>query len=701
MSESSSTASSRRTSRARVPSDASTVVDPSSVGATDDGQLKPVDSTSLKESTAQSRPGTGTAPPLTRTRSRRSVNAPPPPAMRRANTASAIARRPSVTTVKSFGSMGMSQKEIYGDAPADLVQLERIRTMETVASLYRNITRDEGEMSAPNDGQELVEIDPELVTWDGPDDPENPRNWVRSKKWRATIAISIYTFLGPFSSSILSPAVPKICAAFGVTDRTVAALMVSIFVLAWAIVPLLVAPMSEIFGRRVVLHVSIFVLLIFNVACGLSQDLTQILVFRFLAGAGGAGPLAIGAGVVADIWNDDERTAAIGLFSIGPTLGPIAAPVISGWIAMSLKWQWVFWILTIVNGAVFAFGLVMLEETYAPVLLQWKARKLRKETQNPGLHTVFEITNFTPMEKLQMAITRPIVLLFTNPIVFGLGLYMAFTYGFLYLLLVTFPSLWEQDYHFSLGISGLMYIGPGLGFGVGILTVTPASQAVYHRLIAGNGGVAKPEFRLPVVAIGAVCMPVGLIWYGWSAEKHLFWVMPLIGAALFGVSLISVFQCIQSYLIDMNPNYAASSTAAGTTFRSLFGFAMPLFASPMYAKLGRGWGNTMLGFVALVIGTVFPTVVYFRGESIRKWTDKRMDERKAREQAKREERIARRLESEEREQVEKVAGEGGVVEMRRMSGAAQFAEPQFGGPRQFDEIPEEASDDGSIKSRLE
>ncbi|KAK9430004.1 major facilitator superfamily domain-containing protein [Lipomyces doorenjongii] len=598
--------------------------------------------------------------------------------MRRANTASAIARRPSVTpTVNSFRSMGMSQKEIYGDTPADLIQLERIRTMETVASLYRSITRDEGEMSAPNDAQELADIDPELVTWDGPEDADNPRNWVRSKKWRATIAISVYTFLGPFSSSILSPAVPKICESFGVTNTTLAALMVSIFVLAWAIVPLVVAPMSEIFGRRV------------------------ILVFRFLAGAGGAGPLAIGAGVVADIWNDDERTAAIGLFSIGPTAGPILAPIISGWIAMYLPWQWVFWILIIVNGTVFAFGLVTLEETYAPVLLQWKAQQLRKETENRALHTVFEITNFSVMEKLQIAITRPIILLFTNPIVFGLSMYMAFTYGFLYLLLVTFPSLWEVDYHFSLGLSGLMYLGPGLGFGLGILTVTPASQRAYHKLVEQNGGVAKPEFRLPVLAIGAVCMPVGLIWYGWSAEKQVFWIMPLIGAALFGVALISVFQCIQSYLIDMNPSYAASSTAAGTTFRSLFGFAMPLFASPMYNKLGRGWGNTMLGIVALVIGTVFPLVVYFRGERIRKWSDKRMDARRAREQAKREERITRRLEMEERVQVEKVGKDVGMVEKRRRSSVVQTQVGQEQvGQRQFEEIPEESDDGSSIKSRM-
>ncbi|KAK9455085.1 major facilitator superfamily domain-containing protein [Dipodascopsis uninucleata] len=606
------------------------------------------------------RRGSATAPPLTRTRSRRAgsnvtVNQPPPPAMRRTSTGQILTRRPSnAPTVRSTRSMGLSEKEIYGDTPAELVQLERLRTVETVTSLYHTISKDQGEMSAPNDAQELTEIDPELVTWSGPEDPENPRNWARPRKWRATATIASYTFLGPFSSSILSPAVPKIAGSFNVTNITVSALIVSIFVLAWAIFPLAMAPMSELFGRRIVLNVSIFILLIFNIACGLSHNLTEMLIFRFLAGAGGAAPLAIGAGVVADVWNDNERTSAIGLFSIGPTLGPVIAPIISSWIAMKLKWQWVFWILSITNGIVLTSGFLFLEETYAPQLLARRAKQLRKETGNENLHTVFEIAGVSIMDRFKVAVTRPLYLLFTHPIVFGLGLYMAFTYGFLYLLLVTFPRLWEDKYGYSVGITGLMYIGPGIGFGVGLMTVTTFSQRMYRSLVEKNNGVSRPEYRLPAVAIGAICMPVGLFWYGWSAEKHLFWIMPLIGVAFFGVAMISIFQCIQSYLIDMNPMFSASSIAAGTTFRSLFGFAMPLFATQMYDKLGYGWGNTLLGFIALFVGTAFPLVVYFKGEKIRAWADVRMNARKAREDAHREAKLAKRLKSEEKTDINKL-----------------------------------------------
>lgn len=603
-------------------------------------------------------------------------------------------------SVASFNTVGLSEKELYGDAPADLVGLQRIKTYETVASQYQSLTAADGEMIAPSDGLVLKEIDPELVTWDAPDDPLNPRNWPNVRKWKATITVSLYTFLGPFSSSIISPATTQIAEEFGVTNVTVKALIVSIFILAWAIMPLFVAPLSEIFGRKIVLTVSIFFLVIFNVACGLSHSLTQILVFRFLAGCGGAAPLAIGAGVVADVWDDDHRTSAIGLFSVGPTLGPVLAPVIAGFIAENLVWRWIFWILTIVCGIVFVFGVLLLEETYAPILLRNKAVVLRKATGNESLHTVFDIAGESLSDKVVSSIARPLFMLTTNPIVLSLGLYMAFTYGFLYLLLVTFSPLYHTVYGYSLGICGLLYLGPGIGFVIGILTVTTISQRVYHRLVASHGGVTKPEYRLPSLAIGSFFMPVGLIWYGWSAEKKLHWIMPLIGAAMFGIAMISVFQCIQSYLIDMNPKYAASATAAGTTFRSLFGFAMPLFASQMYAALGYGWGNTMLGLVALAIGSVFPVVIFFKGEQIRKWNDAKMDAHKAAHDARKEARLAKKLAKLEIDQEVKIDKEGGSAskELRRIKtemsstendDAATVVNPPLTTTRLFDEIPEE------------
>ena len=121
--------------------------------------------------------------------------------------------------------------------------------------------------------------------------------------------------------------------------------------------------------------------------------------------------------------------------------------------------------------------------------------------------------------------------------------------------------------------------------------------------------------------------------------------MPCIGLAIFSFSLVAVFQTIQNYLIDMNNRFAASSVAAAAVFRSFFGFAFPLFATPMYDKLNYGWGNTMCAFIALALGLPFPVFCLMYGERLRNWANRRFDEK----QAKRDQRNLERL----REQNEK------------------------------------------------
>lgn len=365
------------------------------------------------------------------------------------------------------------------------------------------------------------------------------------------------------------------------------------------------------------------VMTIFHMATALSKNVAQLLVFRFLAGCAGALPISIGAGTMADLFNDKERGAALALYALGPTVGPVVAPIISGFIAENTSWRWVVWVLTIFSGAIAAFGFIFYRETYAPVILKWKVAKLRKETGNQNLHTVFDLNQVPFKQQLFTAITRPIRLLFLHPIIQGLGLYMAFVYGFLYLLLVTFPTLWSVHYGFNLGITGLMYISLGVGFSTGLLFWSRVIQKTFMKLTKRNGGVSKPEYRLYMVPFSALFLSVGLFWYGWSAQAHIFWIMPCIGAGIYTFGMIAVFQSIQNYLIDMNPRFAASSMAAAMVFRSMLGFGFPLFGKAMYDRMGYGWANSMTGLLCLVLGIPFPLIVIKYGEKIRLWANKR------------------------------------------------------------------------------
>lgn len=539
-----------------------------------------------------------------------------------------ISSRASYRSIKS----SYSEKEIYGDLEPKIIDLERKKTREEVVSRVHSrryidaVQVEEEPNHLPDDGEDYVDIDPELVTWESEDDPENPRNWAPSKKWMTTMIVALYTFVSPLASSIISPAVKDMGHDFNVTKPILLSLSVSLFVLAWAICPLFVAPLSELFGRKIVLNISIVLMALFNMCCAVSNNITMLLIFRFLAGCAGAPPLSIGAGTMADLFNDKDRNTALAVYAVGPTVGPIIAPIIAGFITENIGWRWVLGVLTIFNAVIAAFGLMFYQETYAPILLQRKAQKLRKETGNEHLHTIFELTKIPFKKQLYIAVTRPIRILCTNPVVFSLGLYMAFVYGFMYLMLVTFPALWNNYYGYNLGITGLMYLGLGVGFGFGLVFWAWIIQKVYLKLIEKNNGVSKPEYRLPMVPFSAVSLGIGLIWYGFSAQARTMWLMPLIGTAFFGFGVVAVFQAIQNYLIDINPRFSASSMAAAQVFRSFCGFGFPLFGAAMYDKLGYNYANLLSGILCFVLGIPAPILIYYYGERIRKWADQWMDD---------------------------------------------------------------------------
>jgi hypothetical protein len=178
------------------------------------------------------------------------------------------------------------------------------------------------------------------------------------------------------------------------------------------------------------------------------------------------------------------------------------------------------------------------KESYAPVLLERKAAQLRKETGNGRLRTKYD-DGRGPKEILTLAFSRPLKLMFRSPIVLLFGIYVSITYGYLYLMFTTITPIFEETYGFSQGISGLAYIG----FGVGSLLSTGIFGAIADRIAKQH--IAKeifsPESRLPPLLITCWFLPIGLFWYGWSAEARSPWIVPILGTAVFGVGLINVF----------------------------------------------------------------------------------------------------------------------------------------------------------------
>jgi MFS family permease len=161
------------------------------------------------------------------------------------------------------------------------------------------------------------------------------------------------------------------------------------------------------------------------VACAVAQDRVQLSIFRFFAGLGGSAPLTIGGGTVSDLMLPEERGVAMSIYSLGPLMGPALGPIIGGWIIQCTgNWRWIFGVACIAAGFTAGVGIFILPETYAPKILEKKAARLRKETGNEKLHTVFDMNKIPWQDKFKHNMVRPFILIATQPIIILLGVYL-------------------------------------------------------------------------------------------------------------------------------------------------------------------------------------------------------------------------------------------------------------------------------------
>lgn len=440
-------------------------------------------------------------------------------------------------------------------------------------------------------------------------------NW---PQWRKNVAIAIascITFVTPLGSSMFSPGVPALMYEFKSTNTLLGTFVVSVYILGFAVGPLILSPASELYGRNILYNSTNILYCLCTVGCALAPNLNFLIGFRFLAGCFGAAPMTIGGGTITDITRPEQRGVAMALFSAGPLLGPVVGPIIGGFLTAAKGWRWVFWLLVIMSGFMSAVTLIFLRETYAPTILARKAARLRKSTGNPELKSALA-SDKTPSKTFTAAIIRPMQLLFTSPIVFFLSLFTAINYGYLFLLFTTFPTLFQSRYGFTTGTTGLAYLGIGIGMFIGLSAMGVISDRLLVSKTRANNGVSKPEFRLPPMMYGSFFIPVGLFWYGWAAYANTHWIVPILGTGCFGIGLLMTAMPVLTYLVDAFEEWSASALAANTVLRCVMGALLPLAGPKMYENLGLGWGNSTLAFIACAMVPV-PFVFVKWGETLR------------------------------------------------------------------------------------
>ncbi|KAJ5494819.1 major facilitator superfamily domain-containing protein [Penicillium fimorum] len=363
--------------------------------------------------------------------------------------------------------------------------------------------------------QTLTDLENGIIGWDGERDPENPLNFTSARKWLITSILSAIGFMTPFASSIIAPAISFIRKDFGINDLTKSALPVSIFLLGYAVGPLFLSPLSEIYGRYIITTVASAFFCVWLIDCALASSLNTLILFRFLCGVGGSASQTIGGATIADLFSVHERGRAFGIWSLGPILGPSCAPVIGGFVAESIGWRWANWITLIPTFLIVVAMAIFNCETNHQVLIERKTARIRQQLGLPELQSCFADPNIPRLLKQDIilgGLIRPLRLLFGSAIVFAISLYIAFAYGCLYLLFNTIPIVFQDHYGWSIGITGIVYLALLIGYIIGLVIFLTMSDKTIVRLTEANGGVYELEMRLPICIYFACLLPIAFFW---------------------------------------------------------------------------------------------------------------------------------------------------------------------------------------------
>lgn len=467
-----------------------------------------------------------------------------------------------------------------------------------------------------------LQQDPFLVTFSHPHDPTNSRDWAAFRKWAVTSVLSITGFNRIMVSTIMAPALPSISSDLHMTP--VESLMaLSVYLLATAFGPLLIGPLSELYGHSPVLHASNAWFFIWNLICGFAHTKSVLMASRRLAGLGASAIYSLPNGVLGDVWPPSQRGRSLGLYNFVPLLGAVVGPIIGGFIAGGTTWRWIFWATSIVQACAIVFSALMFRETHVATILERKAAGLRASTGDERYHTRASVLtqgqSFGAV--LLTHLTRPFRLLaLGNPIIQIQTLLGGYNYGLLYLNLATYSSLWTGHYHQSASSSCLHYLSLCICEIVGSQVGGYLMDRVHRSLRAGPSSTNSPraELHIPLMAPTYLLTAFGLLLYGWTAQHSLPWPVVDTGVLLLDVGMTVAGQVLNAYVIDAYPEHVASALAATQLVRSLTAFGFSLFAPAMFEHLGYGWANTAFAGLAGLLGLPATAVLWRWGARLRK-----------------------------------------------------------------------------------
>lgn len=391
-------------------------------------------------------------------------------------------------------------------------------------------------------------------------------------------------------------------------SRSIPVLLVTIWELGEAAGPLLIAPLSEIFGRYPVLNACN---ILFILATALAASSTSVPVF---VGARALTGLAVATNVLApaivgDMFVREERGGAVSLIFLAPLVGGALGPAIASAVAEAAGWRRVMWMSVALATVCETLFLVMFRETYKVAILRRRAKRL-------GL------AEGVDLKGLRDAVLRPAIVFGGSGVLMAMCFFGSVVFSYYYLMSTTLSEILLEVYRLPQVEAGFCFISfsecswtrsesmaltvfvIGVGSTLSVIVCNRQLDKIYIRMKEANKGVGLPEFRLPLCIVGALTMPLAVSAYGWIAELRLPLTYLLVSVALLGTTLMLAMIPLMSYVVDAFGIFSASAMTGVIVSRCLMSTFLPLATGPLVEAVGYGWTFTVFAGVIMALAPV-------------------------------------------------------------------------------------------------
>ncbi|KAL8868719.1 MAG: hypothetical protein Q9174_004803 [Haloplaca sp. 1 TL-2023] len=473
----------------------------------------------------------------------------------------------------------------------------------------------------------------------GPPPPDlrsyvSPFTWSESRKTITTWLSCFVTVITAYTAGSYSPAAQQMMNEWNVS-RTAVYVGITTFTTGFATAPMILAPFSELNGRKPVFIATGVLFVICQLCCAVTRSFPGMLVARFFTGVGGSTFSTMVGGVVSDIYHTEDRNKPMALFAGAALFGTGLGPLCSGFIAQHLLWRWVFYIQVITSAFSILLVTLFFKETRGSVLLSRRARLLndwyearekadlvgvempieggvKRECQRIRWKVKADEERESLAKMIGISIYRPFHLLTTEPVVFFFSLWVAFSWAVLYLTFSSIPLVFGTNHGFTIEQIGAVFASMCVG------AILATFLSIYQEKVAIHYGKfsSTPEGRLYFSCIESALMPIGLFWFGWTSFPQIHWIVPTIAVGCATMGIFSIYLAVFNYLADTYHRYASSALAAQSFCRNMLGGVFPLIGNQMFTAMTYQGASSLLGGIGALL-TIVPWVLVFFGPRIR------------------------------------------------------------------------------------